>query len=158
MEAANVALIPLAAFAAVRLLGGSVSPALVVSALAASALLVIGTLYLRALHQVSLRKSEPLAFWVPILARLQIPSALLATAAVAVTAFEVATAASRWSPEQGIAIALSVLAVLEYVNYYHVQLQHFDHAADFKRLMTGKGFRTSQLARDIARWRRDRPS
>ena len=50
----------------------------------------------------------------------------------------------------------STLAVLEYINYYHRQLQHFDHAADFKRLLTGKGFRKSQMAIDLCRYRLQR--
>jgi hypothetical protein len=47
----------------------------------------------------------------------------------------------------------ATLAALEYVNYYHRQLQHFDHAPDFKRLLAGKGFRPSQMAVDLARWK-----
>jgi hypothetical protein len=43
----------------------------------------------------------------------------------------------------------AALAVLEYINYYHRQLQHFDNVADFKRLISGKGFRVSQMARDL---------
>jgi hypothetical protein len=50
---------------------------------------------------------------------------------------------------------LLLLAVLEYVNYYHVQLQHFDHDADWRRLMSGRGFRPSHLAREIDRWKRE---
>jgi hypothetical protein len=51
---------------------------------------------------------------------------------------------------------LLLLAVLEYINYYHVQLQHFDHAPDWKRLISGRGFRRSHLAREIERWERER--
>jgi hypothetical protein len=51
---------------------------------------------------------------------------------------------------------LLLLAVLEYVNYYHVQLQHFDHAPDWQRLVSGRGFRRSHLAREIDRWKRAR--
>ena len=51
------------------------------------------------------------------------------------------------------AAALSLLASLEYVNYFHVQLQHFDNRADFQRLGTRRRFRRSHLAKDIARWR-----
>jgi hypothetical protein len=47
------------------------------------------------------------------------------------------------------ATACAVLAALEYVNYYHRQLQHFDNWADFKRLIAGKGFRKSWMARDL---------
>ncbi|WP_033342882.1 hypothetical protein [Catenuloplanes japonicus] len=45
---------------------------------------------------------------------------------------------------------LTVFAVLEYVNYFHVQLMH-DTRADLHRLFT-RGFRRSHLARDLARW------
>lgn len=50
-----------------------------------------------------------------------------------------------------VALGLAVLAGLEYVNYYHVQLQHFDNAADIKRLLSGRGFRPAHLARALRR-------
>ena len=43
------------------------------------------------------------------------------------------------------------LAVLEYVNYYHRQLQHFDNPADVRRLLRGEGFRESHLRADLNR-------
>ena len=52
------------------------------------------------------------------------------------------------------ATACAVLAGLEYVNYYHRQLQHFDNLTDFRRLISGKGFRKSWMARDLAAFRR----
>jgi hypothetical protein len=51
--------------------------------------------------------------------------------------------------DQIAATACAALAALEYVNYYHRQLQHFDSWADFKRLLAGKGFRKSWMARDL---------
>ena len=54
------------------------------------------------------------------------------------------------------ATGCATLAVLEYVNYYHRQLQHFDNKADFKRMLAGKGFRQSWLARDLSELRRQR--
>ena len=51
------------------------------------------------------------------------------------------------------ATVCGLLAALEYINYYHRQLQHFDNAADFKRLMSGRGFRRSQMAADLERFR-----
>ena len=51
------------------------------------------------------------------------------------------------------ASALALLAALEYVNYYHRQLQHFDHMADLKRLLRGNGFRKAQMAVDLERFR-----
>jgi len=47
------------------------------------------------------------------------------------------------------ATVAATLALAEYINYYHRQLQHFDNMADFKRLLTGKGFRRSQMAVDL---------
>ena len=49
-----------------------------------------------------------------------------------------------------VASVAALLALLEYVNYYHRQLQHFDNMADFKRLLAGKGVRRSQMAADLA--------
>jgi len=46
----------------------------------------------------------------------------------------------------------TTLAVAEYINYYHIQLQHFDHLPDFRRLLKGKGFRKSHLRKDIEKY------
>ncbi|MGN9786012.1 hypothetical protein ACTMTF_31610 [Nonomuraea sp. ZG12] len=46
-------------------------------------------------------------------------------------------------------LGFALFAVLEHVNYFHVQLMH-DTAADLRRLRT-VGLRRSQLARDLAR-------
>lgn len=51
--------------------------------------------------------------------------------------------------DRNIATGCAILAVLEYVNYYHRQLQHFDNRDDFQRLLAGKGFRKSWMARDL---------
>ncbi|MCR9079385.1 MAG: hypothetical protein NXH78_09830 [Hyphomonadaceae bacterium] len=59
---------------------------------------------------------------------------------------------SGW--DQGVATFAALLALLEYVNYYHRQLQHFDHGPDFKRLLSGNGLRPSQMARDLKTYRR----
>jgi len=73
-----------------------------------------------------------------------------------VVAHEIATRSPPFAVERIVALVCLALAVLEYVNYYHIQLQHFDHAADWKRLLAGKGLRPSSMARDLARWRKDR--
>ncbi len=54
---------------------------------------------------------------------------------------------SGW--DKGVATFSTLMAVLEYVNYYHRQLQHFDHSEDFKRLLSGNGLRPSQMAKDL---------
>lgn len=66
-----------------------------------------------------------------------------------------AYAASRepgWASWPGLGFAL--FAVLEYINYFHVQLSH-DNAADLRRLFR-VGLRRSHLARDLRR--QDRPA
>jgi hypothetical protein len=52
-------------------------------------------------------------------------------------------------PARGCA-GMGALAVLEYVNYFHVQLQNFDHLSDFKRLLRERRFRRSHLAVDLS--------
>jgi len=57
-----------------------------------------------------------------------------------------------WASWPGFGFAL--FAVLEYINYFHVQLSH-DTAADLRRLFR-VGLRRSHLARDLAAGRRGR--
>lgn len=73
----------------------------------------------------------------------------LLVAGLAVTGSAVAADPGRDS-WPGLVFAL--VAVLEYVNYFHVQLMH-DTVADLRRLMA-TGPRRSHLARDLARRRR----
>jgi hypothetical protein len=51
-------------------------------------------------------------------------------------------------------LAFTLFAVLEHVNYFHVQLMH-DTAADLRRLRL-VGLRASHLARDITRFAADK--
>ncbi|MEO1028094.1 MAG: hypothetical protein AAFX02_03440 [Pseudomonadota bacterium] len=53
-----------------------------------------------------------------------------------------------------VATIAAVLALLEYINYYHRQVQHFDHPSDWQRLIAGDGFRPSQMSVDLRQWRR----
>jgi len=52
-----------------------------------------------------------------------------------------------------VAMGFSVLAVLEYVNYYHVQLQNFDHGPTFRRFLTRGTFPRAHLAKDLESFR-----
>ncbi len=114
-------------------------------------LLVLGGLYWRAkLHQLEGR-GETMRAFVPLARKWRLP--LLATTVLAlVLAVGVwltdlaASTGERWA----ITIA-AALAGLEYVNYYHRQLQHFDHWADFRRLISGNGFAPSSMAKDLKR-------
>jgi len=115
-------------------------------------LLILGGLYWRAkLHQLEGR-SDTLAGLLPFAHKWRLP--LLATTALAcalamgvwVSPGLATSVGERWA----ITVA-AALAALEYVNYYHRQLQHFDNWPDFRRLVTGRGFRRSWMARDLER-------
>jgi hypothetical protein len=153
MEAANAAIVPALAVSLVWSSSGVTTAALWVSAIACSVLLVIGALYWRA----ALRRLEgaPNVFdyWIQRLAAVEGLSLALACLAVGVTIWEFWSAGWTWNNARTAAVVLTTLAALEFVNYYRVQLQHFDNWADFKRLVTGRGFRAAHMARDIAEWR-----
>lgn len=148
MEAANALALP--AFA-IFLSGGQISWVSLVPMAAMILLLIIGALYWRG--KVRQLKGEP-QNWAGLLrtlARLQMPALVLtlvgcaaALAGWIVNDLAIGTA-DRWA-----ASGCAVLAALEYVNYYHRQLQHFDNKADFRRMLAGQGFRQSWMARDLA--------
>jgi hypothetical protein len=54
------------------------------------------------------------------------------------------------------ALGFSILAALEYVNYYHVQLQNFDHGPTFRRFLKRRAFPRAHLARDLEILRKNR--
>ena len=117
-------------------------------------LLLIGGLYWRAklLHvQGQQRSLDKLLPW---LHSLQLPFAIssILVFALCLTSWAADSLALSLGDRISASIA-AALAVLEYVNYYHRQLQHFDHVADWKRLLGGKGFRASQMATDLRRFR-----
>jgi hypothetical protein len=153
MEAANVVLLPALAWFVVWNAGGTLTVALFVALLACSWLLLIGVLYWRAVLRRMEGAATAFEYWLPRLAAVEWLSAVFALAAAIATALEFVLGAGAWSASLIAAAVLTMLAALEYVNYYKVQLQHFDHWADFKRLMTGRGFRKAHMARDIAAWR-----
>jgi hypothetical protein len=155
MEAANVLLVPGFAF----WLGQPRQPmdilAFAIAAVAAGGLLIVGALYWRAVdRQLRLRDPQAIKRALNFADSAQRP-ALFATAAAGV-AFAAALSVNGWSSGVIAAGVLTLLAALEYVNYYHRQLQHFDNLSDFKRLLTGGGLRKSHMARDLALFRRRR--
>ena len=155
MEALNIVLMPGVAW----FFGRPDSLAQWAAMLAASAatawFLAIGTLYWRGLarrlagrDRGSLDKALAVAHWA------ERPGvALIGIAIVATAAALTVDGATRASIA---ALLLSVLAILEYGNYYHRQLQHFDNAADLKRLLSGAGLKRSHMARDLAVFRHRR--
>lgn len=118
------------------------------------ALLLIGGLYWRAKRKQLDGDTSALASILALADRFQMAMLVLCGVAViaSVASWLVAGMGLSFGEKLAATIA-ATLAMLEYVNYYHRQLQHFDHPADFSRLLNGKGFRRSQMAQDLARWK-----
>ncbi len=155
MEALNIVLVP----GAVLLLAppGNWAEILAMGfAMAACAgFLLVGAAYWAGLDQRLTRSNRTaLARALALADRLETPLLLITGAALPMLAFAIYHGGWSWSVFG--AATLTLLASLEYVNYYHRQIQHFDRWSDFKRLMTGGGFRRSHMARDLAAYRRER--
>lgn len=152
MEAGNVLLMPLILAFLAR---WSLSWVTLISFVPMMVLLVIGAYYWRAkLRQIEDR-TYPFSRAMRVISLAQIPALVLTLIACATVIYAwLNPGAFRSAWDQGAATFAAVLAVLEYVNYYHRQLQHFDHGPDFKRLLSGNGLRPSQMARDLKTYRR----
>ncbi|WP_285709516.1 hypothetical protein [Erythrobacter oryzae] len=154
VEVGNAALVPLAfAIFAWRFGDGLGWPTLV-ALLPVCGLLVVGGLYWRGKLHALRGEGEALNSALALADRWDRPLLVLTLLALvlAVAGFALpllgSTASDRWA-----VLAAAALAVAEYVNYYHRQLQHFDNWPDFKRLITGRGFRPAKMALDLAQWR-----
>jgi hypothetical protein len=156
LEAYNAVLIPALAAYIVLSSGGTLTAALVLSALACSFLLVIGAIVLRMMLRKARGEVDATRGWIPLLIRLRWPAIILCSAAAVALGIEWITEGPQLSAQFVTPAVLLLLAVLEYINYYHVQLQHCDHAPDWRRLISGRGFRQSHLGREIGRWKRGR--
>ena len=147
MEAANAVIVPLFVL---WITGGQIGWVAAVPLAATVLLLVIGALYWRG--KVRQLRGEGAGF--PALLRRiaawRRPALVLTLAGCA--AAVVGWLVPGWAvgpADRYAATGCAILAGLEYVNYYHRQLQHFDNLADFRRLLAGQGFRKSWLARDL---------
>ncbi|UOR14699.1 hypothetical protein [Qipengyuania aquimaris] len=154
MEVGNAVIIPLAVLFVAKMSESPLGLLTWLSFLPMCALLLLGGLYWRGKLRSLDGDARPLDTSLAIADKSQ-----LALGFASVLALLAALCAWVWpwlSVSLGDRIAAticSLLAVLEYVNYYHRQLQHFDHAADFRRLIAGQGFRRAQMAGDLARLR-----
>lgn len=154
MEAANTVIVPAGVLLLVYSAGGSATLGLAINLLACSALLAIGAIYWRAVLRRMEGRGAAFDFWLPRLAASEPLAVALVFVAAAASIGESLRAGDGRLLETTVAWIVTAMTALEYVNYYRVQLQHFDNAADFKRLLTGKGFRQAHMAREIAAWRR----
>lgn len=151
MEGGNVLAVPLFVWFLVWQAGDAPDLAAMLSAAACSFLLVVGT---AAWRMALARLDGDMALaqqLVAFCARAELPSLLLLAAATVATGM--ALAAHGWPPRTIAAVGLTLLAWLEYVNYYHWQLQNFDSMIDFKRLMAGRGLRRAHMGRAVRAWR-----
>ncbi|MEP3226755.1 MAG: hypothetical protein ABJO01_12330 [Parasphingorhabdus sp.] len=147
MEASAVILIP-ATMALIT--KANLGWATIISSLPMMLMLGIGALYWRGKLLRLVRSDYDFASLIHAIARIRTPVQILTLIAIISTAFAwIIPGFAVGQPDKICATIAAVLAVLEYINYYHRQLQHFDNVADFQRLLTGKGFRQSQMARDI---------
>ena len=156
VEAANIVAVPSLVVWAVKKSGNTISFPLIVAMAAACFMLLIGTFALRIQLETAKGRRSFGQRWVPWLSQAQWPALVMVVAAVAGAGSQLWVDGRR----SGVAIATVVcclLAVLEYINYYHVQLQNFDHMPDLKRFMAGGGFRESHLAKALRSFRARKP-
>lgn len=152
LEAGNVALMPV--FLAM-LTSWSPSRITLFSFVPMMFLLVIGAYYWRAkLKQLETRR-HAVGSAMRLISYSQVPALLLTLFAIGAVVYGWAVPGLFNSgADKAVATFAATLSVLEYVNYYHRQLQHFDHGPDFKRLLAGNGLRRSQMAKDLDTYRR----
>ena len=157
LELANVVFVPAAVTYLAYATGGGLGPLTWLVFLPMCGLLLVGGLYWRGkLHALEGRPGN-LQSSLALADKLDKPLLAGSTLAVGFAAASwIYPSISASFADRLAACVCAALAGLEYVNYYRRQLQHFDHAADFKRLLAGKGFRAAQMAVDLARYRAKR--
>lgn len=151
MEAVNAILVPAMAFWLGWPRTPSESLALIVAALATSGLLIVGAIYWLAVGRRLCNNRMLFQHWLVFADRAERPIRILLAAAVA--AWLAALLLEGWSVSVIASLILTVLAALEYVNYYHWQLQNFDTWADFRRLLSLRGLKRAHSARELSAYR-----
>lgn len=153
MEGGNAIVLPAFAFYLGRPASGVEIAVFLIAALAAIGFLVVGTLYWRGVdRRLRLADGRAIARAVEVAHRWEKP--LLVLTVVATLAVAGGILIDGLTAATIAAAVLTLLAWLEYANYYHRQLQHFDTRADLKRLLTTRRLRPSHMARDLAAHRR----
>ena len=154
MEAWNVVLLPAFLLFVAR---WNLSWISVLNIIPMMLLLVVGAYYWRAKLKHLENRSYPFSGAMRLISISQVPLLMLTLiASLALIYAWVIPGHFKSNWDQGVATFAAVLSVLEYVNYYHRQLQHFDHGPDFKRLLSGKALRASQMAKDLKTYRKIR--
>ena len=131
-----------------------IGPVCILCSVPTVAMLLVGGWYWRTRHCALNGDDRIFKKAIPWIARLQLPLIIAVLLATVVCVVDVTFARISLSTgDRIVAVVMTVMAVLEYINYYHRQLQHFDHYPDFLRLVTGNGFRRSHMSRDLRRHR-----
>ncbi|MGB0906588.1 MAG: hypothetical protein ACPGVT_03760 [Maricaulaceae bacterium] len=153
-ELMNVVLMPGTMFGYAIYKGQKIGWTSVAACVPMCTLLLIGGLYWLAKYKAIHGKRTLLPKVMARASVLQWPLCIMSVAAFAlVIAVWVVPGITHSTGDKAITSFAGIMALLEYINYYHRQLQHFDRAADFKRLLAGKGFRPAQMAVDLRKWR-----
>ncbi len=152
LEALNVIFVPALTAILVIQANDNISWPLGLSMVACSSLLIVGAIVWRLKFDELQKKVEFESFIIPWLDRVKFPSLWLCLATIPAALYDFMHH-GRWSPSVIATTALAALSILEWINYYAIQLQHFDHIDDFKRLIKGKGFRESHLAKALRRFK-----
>lgn len=148
MEAANAVCIPMVILLLSEARLGWIS---LVPMAAMILMLIIGAAYWRGKVRHLQGASQDWDGLLDMIGRARVPALILTIVGCAAAAAGwIDSSLARGTADRVTASGCAILALLEYVNYYHRQLQHFDNRADFKRMLAGKGFRRSWMARDLA--------
>ena len=157
MEIANIVLVPTAIIYFTFRADSPVGWLSLFAMLPMCGLLLVGGLYWRGKHMQLKRNPRGLDSALAFAHRLQYPLLILTLLACLLSASAwINVGLARGMGDKFAATFAAVMAVLEYINYYHRQIQHFDHMSDFKRLIKGRGFRPAQMNQDLKSWRNKR--
>ncbi|WP_303812686.1 hypothetical protein [Sandarakinorhabdus limnophila] len=151
MEAGNVVAMPAMGCAMLWSAGLTPDTAAIAGMAACSLLLVIGAAAWRMALAVLDGDTGLAERLTAACARAQLPSLAVLVAAAALAALSLRN--QGWQPNFFAAAGFTMLGWLEYVNYYHFQLQNFDSNIDLKRLKAGRGLRRAHLGRAVRAWR-----
>jgi hypothetical protein len=155
MEAANVLVVPAIALALGFPRDVVEAIALGLAIVATAGFLVVGAAFWRGIDR-RVRFADRVSGEQALDLAERVERPLLMATGAAVAATLTALSLNGWTASVIAAALLTLLAALEYVNYYHRQLQHFDNLADLKRLFSGRGFRPSHMARSLDARRKTR--
>jgi hypothetical protein len=150
LELANIVIVPATALFLLSELSQNVGWLLWLNVLPNALLLLVGGMYWRAKWLQAQGCGESLSAFLPWAARLKAPLLLITSGASIAWVLTLVGAINAASFGEVIASGVfALLAIAEYVNYYEVQLQHFDHLPDFIRFISGRGFRKSHMKKDL---------